>query len=146
MRQVPYLQRLKRIVSGAGSSDVTKGNLGNRMWVTTACSSSSSSSSKTTPETKRYQHCMRCPCNISLMFMHESPSYNITPQLYAVTIGIVGHSRGAGSMLPPGVHRSISIANNFLFIYTNIINFHVHTCNMVTEQKIVVVQTKSKHW
>jgi len=69
------------------------------------------------------------------MFMHESPSYNITPQLCAVTIGIVGNSSGEESMLPPGVHRSISIANNFLFINTIIINFHAYSCNMVTEKK-----------
>jgi len=109
-------------------------NLGNRMAVRSP-SSSSSSSSKTRREAKRRQLCTRCPCNISLMFMHESPSYNITPQLYAVTIGIVGNSSGAGSMLPPGVHRSISIANNFLFINMIIINFHAHSCNMVTEEK-----------
>jgi len=69
------------------------------------------------------------------MFMHESPSYNITSQLYDVTIGIVGHSSGARSMLPPGAHRSISMANNFLYINTIIINVHAHSCNMVTEQK-----------
>jgi hypothetical protein len=82
---------LKSNVFGRRFVRCNETNLGYRMGVRIP-----SSSSKTRLAAKRYQLRMRCPCNISLMFMHESPSYNITPQLYTVTIGIVGHSSARG--------------------------------------------------
>jgi hypothetical protein len=84
----------------------------------------------------RIQLHMRCPCTITVMFIHKASSYNATPQLYTVTTAIICCKRERGSMLWPGVHQSISITNNVLFKCSIIINFHVHSQDTLESEEI----------